>query len=350
MQRWRLLISDLFWPDPRDTAPYDGLTLPALSRLLSRGEVRTGEPQAPETWIAQRFDTATSENDFPWAAVERAGLHLGDQNRSWCRADPVHLKTRRNALYLAHGHSLALTSDETRALTQSLNAHFAPDGMVFEVVSPATTPHWHIGLDRPASVRTTPVAQAQGRNIDSLMPSGTDASIWIRRLNEAQMLLHEHPVNATRAASGMLTINSIWPWGFGETPTLTKPDFDVLVTSEPMHAGCSTIAGIDSISANSLHEISHANAQHAAALVILDAPREALARNSGDAWRDALSDIETQWLAPLLHALQKGQCQELEVIALSQDSSITARATRGMMFRFWRNKRSWIEWRPEPLQ
>jgi hypothetical protein len=52
-----------------------------------------------------------------------------------------------------------------------------------------------------------------GRNVDRWLGSGARL---IRRLqNEAQMLLHEHPLNAERERRGLLAVNSFWLSGAG---------------------------------------------------------------------------------------------------------------------------------------
>ena len=49
-----------------------------------------------------------------------------------------------------------------------------------------------------------------------LLPAGNEGSVWRRRMNEAQMVLHAHPGNEAREARGELPVNSVWFWGAGE--------------------------------------------------------------------------------------------------------------------------------------
>jgi hypothetical protein len=44
---------------------------------------------------------------------------------------------------------------------------------------------------------------------------------WRHAINEAQMVLHAHPVNQARQAAGQPVVNSLWPWGGGRLPAAT---------------------------------------------------------------------------------------------------------------------------------
>lgn len=347
MQRLRIVIPDLFWPDPRDDAPYEGWSLPALSTLMSRGKLTERGAMALETWLEEEFGGGDPASDFPWAAVERAGLGMAADEHHFCCADPVNLKAKRTALYLACGESLALTIDEAKALVNTLNSHFAVEHIEFSVIAPT---RWHVRLDRPVTIQSTPVAQAQGRNIDALMPRGNDARTWIKRMNEAQMLLHEHPVNVARESYGAPPINSIWPWGFGSRPQLNRPPIDLLISPAPLYSGLGAVCNIAVASTSGGFAATIERSTVASALVILDHPRHALACSDGDAWRSALTAIDDEWLAPSLDALRSGRCETLEVIGLSQDNSVHIEVTRGDTWRFWRATRPWTQWRPKVIE
>ena len=47
---------------------------------------------------------------------------------------------------------------------------------------------------------------------------GADARRWRTLLTEAQVVLHNHPWNARRAAEGKPPVNSLWFWGGGALP------------------------------------------------------------------------------------------------------------------------------------
>ena len=193
-----LLLPDLFWPAHDAPDIYAGLDTPALERLLARGRARV-EAQAAEAgsslvWLCERFGVDKQE-DWPVApySLLADGGEPGTQH--WLRADPVHLKLVGNRLVLADSGSFPLSQLETDSLAASLNAHFSGDGLMFHALRPE---RWYVRVGRAPSMQTTPLAQAVGRSIDDILPRGADAPFWRARLNEVQMLLHGHAVNAHR--------------------------------------------------------------------------------------------------------------------------------------------------------
>src|SRR2546430_884920 len=56
-------------------------------------------------------------------------------------------------------------------------------------------------------------------------------------MNEAQMLLHEHPVNAEREARGLPALNSIWFWGGGVIAAAKARPFSAGVARDPLAPG-----------------------------------------------------------------------------------------------------------------
>ena len=50
------------------------------------------------------------------------------------------------------------------------------------------------------------------------MPAGDDGRRWRRLMNEAQIILHNHPINLERLDHGQLPANSLWFWGGGALP------------------------------------------------------------------------------------------------------------------------------------
>jgi hypothetical protein len=67
--------------------------------------------------------------------------------------------------------------------------------------------------------------------------------------NEAQMLLHAHPVNEARDRRGELTINSIWLWGGGVSPEIFAGDFRAVWSTDPLANGLAQGAGLDAAQA-----------------------------------------------------------------------------------------------------
>ena len=62
-------------------------------------------------------------------------------------------------------------------------------------------------------------------------------------LNEAQMLLHAHPVNEAREARGELAINSLRLWGAGRAPGSAHCRWQSVTADDPAVRGAARLAG-----------------------------------------------------------------------------------------------------------
>ncbi len=158
----------------------------------------------------------SDDDDVPVAVLER--LACGDDSDGyWFRADPVNLQEDQSFLMMSYPSALNLTLDESKALTDSINEHFAEDGWHVEVME---TKRWYLKLDKDPHIQTTPMWRAAGRDIFNLMPAGENSTQWHSWLMELQMLLFNHPVNEKRVEQGLATANGLWLWGGGYLPEL----------------------------------------------------------------------------------------------------------------------------------
>src|SRR6266568_5191760 len=93
-------------------------------------------------------------------------------------------------------------------------------------------------------MHTTPPSAAREGLIEGNLPSGPDAMRFHALMNEAQMLLHEHPVNAEREARGEPALNSVWFWGGGVIDAAKAQPFSAVITDDPLARGLALAAGI----------------------------------------------------------------------------------------------------------
>jgi hypothetical protein len=339
-----LLLPDLIWPGPDFPDLCRGLEVPALERLLAKGRRSVSAPlaagqaaDAPAVaWLCRQFGVEP-QGDWPVApfCLLADGGEPGAHH--WLRADPVHLKLEGSRLLLADGGQFALTQQEAEALAASLNAHFSGAGLLFHPLRPQ---RWYLRLERAPALATTPLAQAAGRDIDALLPRGADAPGWHARLNEIQMLLHGHAVNAQREAAGELPINSVWLWGGGRLPEVPPARFNALWSSDPFAAGLAQAARI---AAHALPAdaaaLLRAGAGAGVNLIVLDQLRAAAQYGDAHGWREQLARLERDWLAPLLQALRQERIGMLSLHAPGPAGTISVETTRGDLRRFWRRVR-----------
>jgi hypothetical protein len=234
----------LFMPDlvPAGTAATATPQLPrALHRLLARA--RLSRLQA-EDYIALLCSTFGVERrrDWPVAALTLLADGLNPGTHYWLRADPVHLRANQANLVLLEGEHISIADAEARELVDALNGYFAPDGLVFHAPSAR---RWYVRTPAAAEIETVSLRAASGRSIGELLPRGAHAQRWHGWINEAQMLLHAHPVNAQREGRGELPINSLWFWGGGVLPP-RPPRCGVCVwTAHPLARGLALWAGLE---------------------------------------------------------------------------------------------------------
>src|SRR5258706_4176246 len=112
--------------------------------------------------------------------------------------------------------------------------------MLFYPMRPA---RWYVRLEKAPDMQTTPAAAARGLAIDETLPSGSDAMRFHALMNEAQMLLHEHPVNAEREARAEPALNSVWFWGGGVMAAAKERPFSTVVGDDPLARGLALAAG-----------------------------------------------------------------------------------------------------------
>ena len=341
-----LLVPGLLGPegapsnDPEAAhALLDGLDLGALDRLITRSELTTVAVSdgSIETLAFQSFGYAirSAGTDWPVAALT-ALVDCGAVERgAWLRADPVHLRPDVADLVLFDAVDAGVSSEEARALAETVNEAFRPGGPMMEVAHPH---RWYVRLDAPVRMVTTPLSLAAGTRVSPSMPRGPDAPRWHRWMNEVQMALHDCPVNAEREHRGAAPINSVWPWGGGHLPPAPGASApfvqawsdDALVRGFAHRAGieCGTLpagagAWLDSTPRPGAH------------LIVFDALHRAARRSDLDAWRAGLAHFSASWAKPLLDALDRGAVAR---VSIHDERGHRFVATRWGRFLWWRRR------------
>ncbi len=329
-----LLLPDLFWPERDQRDIYRGIATPALERLLAKGRREAGVAASAEAWLCQHFEL-DERGEIPAApyCLLADGGEPGEHY--WLRADPVHLRLEGGRLVLADSGAFPVSQQEAENLTDSLNAHFAGDGLVFYPLRPD---RWYLRVAQAPALETTPLAQAAGRSIDSLLPRGADAATWQARLNEIQMLLHGHAVNEQREAAGELAINSVWLWGGGSITGPLREAFHAVWSGDPFAAGLARAARVvPREPPGDAAELLRAGA--GVNLILLDQLRAAAQYGDAQGWRVALQQLERNWFAPLLEALRRERVGMLSLHAPAPAGGLSVEVTHGDLPRFWRRVR-----------
>jgi hypothetical protein len=164
----QLLVPDLFWPIAQDGAVMVDLRLDALQTLLAKGRRFAQSENNIESWLMQSFGLPEA-GSAPFALRADGGMP-GEQ--AWLRADPCHLRVGRDRIKLGDASTFELSREEAEALIESLNQHFAEDGLRF---FPMQAERWYLRMENLPQIETTPIVAARGQDIDPLLPRGAQA-------------------------------------------------------------------------------------------------------------------------------------------------------------------------------
>lgn len=326
---FQLLVPELFWPAAAGTEPYRGLSVPALETLLARGARSRAGGVSLEHWLGAAHGLPA---DLPLAPYSLRGDGMEPGDGWWLRADPVHLKVHGDRLVLADASRLDLEPDEAGQYVETLNRHFAADGIIFFAPVPQ---RWYAKVAGEPQLGTPPTAEVAGRSVAPFLPAGDAGARWRSTLNEIQMLLHEHPCSGAREASGRLPVNSVWLWGAGRARRISTA-YGALWGDHPLVTGLAFSSGAIARPLPDARTLLDAR-ERGPQLVVLPLPTTAY----GDLgqWRGALAELEQEWFQPLLEALRSGTLESLALHGLGADFSWSSTVRPRDLWRFWRPRR-----------
>ena len=318
------------WPGALTGEVGRGLDLPGLVGLLARAR-RTGrpprhtggEPESFERLAFGAFGYPPGRADVPAAALaweaDSAGSLSGPAATANAReappvrlrADPVHLRPDLDAARLFDASHFSLSRDEAAELAGALDRHFAPEGIRIEAPHPS---RWYLRHAGPSDAVFHPPGAGMGRGAGALLPAGNQGSLWRRRMNEAQMVLHGHPANEAREARGELPVNSVWFWGAGDLPPTPRTRFDEVCADDPLVRALAERSGARV--RNIEERAGRLGTAVRACLVVpgVGLYRAVLGRDV-EAWRRELLRVEEAWFRPLREEVDAGQVRKVIIDA-----------------------------------
>ena len=173
---------------------------------------------------------------------------------------------------------------------------------------------------------TSELELVEGHNVNDELPSGQDSSTWQRYITEAQMILHDHPVNAARESRGEPVVNSLWLWGGGVVPE------------------ANTFFGRMSVNDSLLREIGKLSGAQmtnppAASIEFCDTGNnlaELPRRIAGD--DDILAQLESNWMVPAWRALRTGKLDKVTLVLRLSGAMVECSCDRKARRRFWKRR------------
>jgi hypothetical protein len=322
---------------------FDRLRPPTLELLVARGRIEHRPHAGFEAWLAQSFGLDTAA--LPAGALSALADGADARAAQWMRADPVHLHLLRDHARLLPSAAFSVAREEADALCGSLNAHFA--GVLSVTPSAGRADCWIARFENGAPPDGAAPLEVAGDDVDPRAQSDSaDAKRGHVLLNELQMLLHAHPVNAAREARGEPTINSLWFWGAGPLPARAEGRWRSVTADDPSIRGLARLCGAQSLaltaSADSWFASPPQDGRH---LIVIDALRLPHALRDTEDYLAGVQALEVRWLAPLLEALRTQRLGMLTLHVPDAAEALSVETVRADLRRFWRRPRALAPWK-----
>lgn len=258
------------------------------------------------------------------------------------RADPVFQQMDITHAVLADQSVLDLDFAEASAIIETINHHFAADGLHFEAAGPM---RWYCKFQAKLDLSTCSLSHAVGRDVAQASPTGPDAAVWRRWLAEIEMLLYAHPVNQQRQMDGKSLVNSLWLWGEGEMPPVRIPATNtVAVFGDNFYTR--SVACHHQLQVGSIDQFSLL-ATDSAVLIVDDQLQSAAATATESLRIERLQALEQSVFKPLWSNLKGSGWKSVQIWG-GGDRWLQIDA--GTRWQFWRRQKSLSDYlvKPEP--
>jgi hypothetical protein len=261
---------------------------------------------------------------WPVAALTRQS-DVGDSaHAAWLRADPAWVRPDINgARMLACGEALHPTQEDVDALLPALRPMFGDVGFALDAPAPA---RWYLRLPlgSPVPAFADPV-DVVGADLFDHLPDDAQvdestARRWRALMSDVQVVLHNHPWNAQRAAAGKPPINSLWFWGGGVMPDIASSAHAQAWSDEPQLRALIVLAG------GRVSPLPESFTPPRSDLLV-------------DLHGIAPAAVHDHWLAPAIDAMRHRRLADLH---LDCSDGVRLRITAAQHWRFWRKPQSFV--------
>lgn len=262
---------------------------------------------------------------YPSAPVSALAGGAEPPGAFWMHLEPVHLATSLDSLSLLPLTGVAqVTPEERERLRTGVADHLREWHLELHVLADGT---WNVRGLQALEITTLCPEAATACELQNALPHGKDAGAVRRLMTELQMLLHNHPVNETRARAGLPAINSVWPWGSGVVADMGADPLPIAFGAAPYLRGLY------------LHQPQS----------ILPAPGDAgqLLQSFSSTTRviavvvaEDQDALEETWVAPLARMLAAGQLARLDLVLDDWHVDVSRAALR----KFWRRSLPPSQW------
>jgi hypothetical protein len=235
--------SILLLPERRRFEPMIPL---ALAKRLGRADRLPLAEAGERAQLLRYFEIAPKGR--PMAAITRQADAGDAADYAWLRADPVYIRPDIGGARLMAWGTLGLSPVDAGMFIEALAPMFSDAGFPISATAPE---RWYLRLPGATSMPAfAPPTDILGDDLFRHLPEGPDARSWRALLNEAQIVLHNHPRNIERVAAGLPPINSVWFWGGGTLPDAVHSPVRRMIGEDDELSALAKLAGADVMDAN----------------------------------------------------------------------------------------------------
>jgi 2,3-bisphosphoglycerate-independent phosphoglycerate mutase len=145
------------------------------------------------------------------------GVKLGPEDCAF-RLNLVTLEAVGGSVLMQDYSAGHISTDEGSTIIRDLDKELG--NSVFRFYPGVSYRHLLVWKGKGEQIKTTPPHDITEQEIGSYLPAGEGDQDLIKLMTEAQMLLHDHPINVKRREQGKREANATWPWGQGRAPQL----------------------------------------------------------------------------------------------------------------------------------
>ena len=287
-----------------------------LARALGRADAAPDGGEGERAQLLRHFDLLP--RGWPAAALTRSRDASDAASAQWLRADPAWIRPDINgARMFACGEGMQLTQEDVDALLPALRTLFGDAGFPIDAPDPS---RWYLRLPEGARLPSFPdPEQTLGADMVEIFAEAGDAADagmrrWRVLLNEAQVVLHNHPWNERRASAGKPPVNSLWFWGGGRLPDRVATAHAQVGSADALVLSLATNAGVPARALPSRFESG------------MDGLWDL--RDMRD-----LATLDADWLQPAHAALMRRDIDRLDLDFADGSAYLLSRSQR---WRFWR--------------
>lgn len=145
------------------------------------------------------------------------GVKLGPEDCAF-RLNLVTLEAVGGSVIMEDYSAGHISTEEGSKIIRDLDKELG--NSVFRFYPGVSYRHLLVWKGKGEQIKTTPPHDITEQEIGAYLPAGEGDRELIKLMTEAQILLHEHPVNRARREQRKREANATWPWGQGRAPQM----------------------------------------------------------------------------------------------------------------------------------